>query len=51
MLHRVQRKTINWKWLANLEPPKFVKAVVVPGMDGIQSFGQVTVRIHSQQVH
>lgn len=50
MLYRLDRKTIHWKWMGNLEPPKFVKATVIPGIDGLATFGQVTIRFHSQQV-
>lgn len=70
MLFRVNRKTIHWKWLGNLEKPQFVSAQIREGAGSVSLisplthflilllchsqgmvFGQVTVRLHSQQVH
>ncbi|XP_037036456.1 probable 39S ribosomal protein L45, mitochondrial [Bradysia coprophila] len=50
MMHNVRDKTIHWKFLKSLEPPRVVHARCTDIVTKENIFGQVTVRFHTQQV-
>ncbi|EDX13957.1 GD20969 [Drosophila simulans] len=50
MMHNVKDKTIRWKFLQSLEPPRVVHARVTEVITKENQFAQVTVRFHSQQM-
>lgn len=50
MLFRTENKTIKWKLLQSLEEPKVVHVTTAPGLNPGILFGQVTVRMHTQQM-
>ena len=50
MMHNVRDKTIHWKFLQSLEPPKVVHARVTDIITKENLFAQVTVRFHTQQL-
>lgn len=50
MMHNVRDKTIHWKFLKSLEPPRVVHARCTDVITKENIFGQVTVRFHTQQV-
>lgn len=50
MLHNIKDKTIIWKFLKSLEPPRVVHARCTNVITNENIFGQVTVRFHTQQV-
>jgi len=49
MMHMAQRKTIRWKYLKTLEPPRVLHARHAEIVSKDNMFGQLTVRFHSQQ--
>lgn len=49
MMHNTHDKTIRWKFLKSLEPPRLVHARCTTLIDKENAFGQVTVRFHTQQ--
>jgi len=49
MMHNTKDKTVVWKFLMSLEPPRVVHARCTSLIDKENMFGQVTVRFHSQQ--
>lgn len=50
MMHNVKDKTIHWKFLKSLEPPRLVHARVTDVISKENLFAQVTVRFHTQQL-
>lgn len=50
MMHNVKDKTIHWKFLQSLEPPRVVHARVTEVITKENQFAQVTVRFHTQQM-
>ncbi|XP_037944890.1 probable 39S ribosomal protein L45, mitochondrial [Teleopsis dalmanni] len=50
MMHNVKDKTIHWKFLKSLEPPRVVHARVTDIITKENMFAQITVRFHSQQM-
>lgn len=50
MMHNVRDKSIHWKFLKSLEPPRVVHARCTDIVTKENIFGQVTVRFHTQQV-
>lgn len=48
MLENTKRKTIVWKYLGSLEPPTIVHVSFI-NMDDMTAFGQITIRLHSEQ--
>ena len=50
MRHNSLDKTIRWKFLESLEPPRVVQVKATSLMSDTNYFGQVTVRFHTQQV-
>ncbi|VVC88206.1 unnamed protein product [Leptidea sinapis] len=48
-LHNTHGKTIRWKFLESLEPPRIVHARFTDVISKENIFGQVTVRFHSRQ--
>lgn len=50
MMHNVKDKTIHWKFLQSLEPPRVVHARVTDIITKENMFAQVTVRFHTQQM-
>merc|ERR1719333_648565 len=49
MMNMANRKTIRWKFIKSLEPPKVVHARHAEIITKENMFGQVTVRFHTQQ--
>lgn len=49
MKHNVKDKTIRWKFLKSLEPPKVLHARCTEMITKENVFGQITVRLHTQQ--
>ncbi|XP_003703431.1 mitochondrial ribosomal protein L45 [Megachile rotundata] len=50
MTHNTMDKTIVWKFLESLEPPRIVHARNTSLISKENEFGQVTVRFHTQQI-
>ncbi|XP_053969441.1 probable 39S ribosomal protein L45, mitochondrial [Anastrepha ludens] len=50
MMHNVRDKTIHWRFLQSLEPPRVVHARVTDIISKENLYAQVTVRFHTQQV-
>lgn len=50
VMHNTARKTIHWKFLQSIEPPRVVHARCTDIITKDNKFGQITVRFHSQQV-
>ncbi|KAJ9578235.1 hypothetical protein L9F63_005534 [Diploptera punctata] len=50
ILHNTEYKTIHWKFLQSLEPPRVVHARCTDIISKDNIFGQITVRFHTQQV-
>ncbi|KAF5299104.1 hypothetical protein FQR65_LT09462 [Abscondita terminalis] len=50
ILHNMENKTINWKFIKNLELPRVVHARCTDIVTKENIFAQVTVRFHTQQV-
>lgn len=50
MMHNVMNKTIHWKFLGSLEPPRVVHARCTNIISKENIFAQVTVRFHTQQM-
>eukprot|EP00088_Acartia_fossae_P023113 TRINITY_DN24182_c0_g1_i1.p1 TRINITY_DN24182_c0_g1~~TRINITY_DN24182_c0_g1_i1.p1 ORF type:complete len:368 (+),score=30.70 TRINITY_DN24182_c0_g1_i1:36-1139(+) len=49
MMYMAKRKTIRWKYIKSLEPPRVVHARHAEIVSKDNIFGQITVRFHSQQ--
>lgn len=49
MIHNSKDKTIRWKFLKSLEPPKIIHARCTEMITKENVFGQITVRFHTQQ--
>lgn len=49
MMHNTFDKTIRWKFLKSLEPPRLVHARCTSLIDKENTFGQTTIRFHTQQ--
>lgn len=50
IVHNIKDKTIHWKFLGSLEPPRIVHARCTNVVSKENIFAQVTVRFHTQQV-
>lgn len=50
MMHNIKDKTIHWKFLKSLEPPRVVHARCTNIISKENIFAQVTVRFHTQQL-
>lgn len=50
IVHNVDNKTVHWKFLQSLEPPRVVHARCTDVVSKENIFGQVTVRFHTQQI-
>ncbi|XP_050341089.1 probable 39S ribosomal protein L45, mitochondrial [Bactrocera neohumeralis] len=50
MMHNVRDKTIHWRFLQSLEPPRLVHARVTDIVSKENLYAQVTVRFHTQQM-
>lgn len=50
MMYNIKLKTINWKFIKSLEPPRVVHARCTDVISKENIFGQITVRFHTQQV-
>lgn len=49
MMHNMKDKTIRWKFLKSMEPPKVIHARCTEMISKENIFGQITVRFHTQQ--
>lgn len=49
MLHNTKDKTIRWRFIKSLEPPKLIHARCTEMITKENIFGQITVRFHTQQ--
>ncbi|XP_075222963.1 mitochondrial ribosomal protein L45 [Lycorma delicatula] len=49
-VYNIDRKTIHWKFLQSIEPPRMVHARTTSIITKDNVFGQLTVRFHTQQV-
>lgn len=49
MIHNIRDKTIHWKFLRSLEPPRVVHIRVTDVISKENQFAQVTVRFNTQQ--
>lgn len=49
MMHNVRNKTVRWKFIKSLEPPKVIHARCTEMISKENVFGQITVRFHTQQ--
>ncbi|XP_062561941.1 large ribosomal subunit protein mL45 [Armigeres subalbatus] len=49
LMHNVKDKTIRWRFIKSLEPPRVVHARCTDVVSKDNIFGQVTVRFHTQQ--
>lgn len=50
MMYNIKFKKINWQFLKSLEPPRVVHARCTDVISKDNIFGQITVRLHTQQV-
>ncbi|KAJ6632872.1 putative 39S ribosomal protein L45, mitochondrial [Pseudolycoriella hygida] len=50
MMHNIHGKTIHWKFIKSLEPPRVVHARCTEIVTSENVFAQVTVRFHTQQL-
>ena len=50
IVHNVDNKTIHWRFIKSLEPPRVVHARCTDVISKDNIFGQVTVRFHTQQM-
>ncbi|XP_044740130.1 probable 39S ribosomal protein L45, mitochondrial [Chrysoperla carnea] len=50
IIHNIKNKTINWKFLKSIEPPRLVHARCTDVVSKENMFAQVTVRFHTQQL-
>ncbi|CAG0882383.1 unnamed protein product [Cyprideis torosa] len=50
VMHFMDKKTVRWKFLKSLEPPRVVHARQSHFITKTNVFAQVTVRLHTQQV-
>ncbi|PSN42013.1 putative 39S ribosomal protein L45 [Blattella germanica] len=50
IMHNCVNKTIHWKFVKSLEPPRVVHARCTDVISKDNIFGQVTVRFHTQQI-
>nr|XP_039266734.1 39S ribosomal protein L45, mitochondrial-like [Styela clava] len=50
MLEGLDVKTINWKFVETIEPPRTVQIICLPMMHDENFYGQVTVRFHTRQL-
>lgn len=48
--HNTEDKTIHWKFVKSLEPPRVVHARCTEMITKENVFGQITVRFHTQQI-
>nr|CAD7414411.1 unnamed protein product [Timema cristinae] len=48
--HNIHDKTVHWKFIQSLEPPKMVHARCTNIITKENVFAQITVRFHTQQV-
>merc|ERR1740131_759496 len=49
MMHMANRKTVRWRFIKSLEPPRLVHARTGEVIEKKNLFGQLTVRFHTQQ--
>ncbi|XP_076762104.1 mitochondrial ribosomal protein L45 [Xylocopa sonorina] len=49
MVHNIMNKTLVWKFVESLEPPRVVHARVTSIISKDNHFAQITVRFHNQQ--
>ncbi|KAG5676104.1 hypothetical protein PVAND_005958 [Polypedilum vanderplanki] len=49
MMHNIKNKTLRWKFVKSLEPPKIIHARCTEMITKENVFGQITVRFHTQQ--
>lgn len=49
MFHNIKDKTLRWKFIKSLEPPKVIHARCTEMISKENIFGQITVRFHTQQ--
>ncbi|KAL0269748.1 UNVERIFIED_CONTAM: hypothetical protein PYX00_007382 [Menopon gallinae] len=50
MVFNLERKTIRWKFIESLDPPKIVRVRTGSLLDKTNIFGQITVRFHTKQM-
>ncbi|KOX78544.1 putative 39S ribosomal protein L45, mitochondrial [Melipona quadrifasciata] len=50
LIHNVENKTLVWKFVESLQPPRIVHARVTNIVTKHNEYAQVTVRFHSQQL-
>lgn len=50
VLHNIDRKTLRWRYIKEVELPRVVHARVIDVITKENLFAQVTVRFHTQQV-
>lgn len=50
VIHNIDKKTIRWKYLKDVELPRIVQARTTEVLSKENVFAQVTVRFHMQQV-
>lgn len=50
VIHNIDKKTIRWKYLKEIELPRVVQARCVDVITKENIFAQLTVRFHTQQV-
>lgn len=51
VIHNIDKKTIHWKYLKEIELPRVVQARTTDVISKENVFSQLTVRFHSQQVY
>lgn len=49
MMHNIRDKTVHWKFLKSLEPPRVVHVRATEVISKENQFAQITVRFHTQQ--
>ncbi|KAK9498732.1 hypothetical protein O3M35_003301 [Rhynocoris fuscipes] len=50
VVHNIGDKTINWRFLESIEPPKVVHVRCLDVITKTNIFSQITVRFHTQQI-
>lgn len=50
MVHGLDNKTVNWKFVESIEPPRVVRLVISSMINQENTYAQVTVRFHTKQM-
>ena len=51
MVNGLESKTVNWKFVESIEPPRVVRIVISSMINQENTYAQVTVRFHTKQVY